>query len=97
MKNEKAVKRKIKVYLEARTDTWHTMPAQSGFSEAGVPDFLVCLNGVFVAIEAKFGKNKPTPMQELQLERIRQSYGQAWVINEDNVDELPELLEKWAW
>jgi hypothetical protein len=64
------------------------MPIGSGYGNAGVPDFLCCVNGNFVAIEAKAGKGKPTALQEKNLRDIKESNGLALVINEDNIDWL---------
>lgn len=91
MKREADVKDKIKALLK-RHKAWYTMPFQAGYSQIGVPDFLVCINGKFLAIEAKFGKNKPTALQHKALQDIRQAGGRAWVINEKNLAELDSLL-----
>ena len=68
------------------------MPMGSGFGNSGVPDFLICSKGKFIAVEAKAGKNKPTALQEHNMEQIRAAGGIALVINETNMDELKELL-----
>lgn len=48
----------------------------------GTPDILACLDGRFIGIEAKAGKNKPTDLQTLNLKRIDEAGGLALVINE---------------
>jgi Holliday junction resolvase len=59
----------------------------------GTPDILACLNGRFIAIEAKAGKNKPTDLQTFNLKRIDEAGGLALVINETNIDQLEFILE----
>jgi Holliday junction resolvase len=59
----------------------------------GTPDILACLNGRFIAIEAKAGKNKPTDLQTLNLKRIDEAGGLALVINEENLNQLEFILE----
>jgi Holliday junction resolvase len=59
----------------------------------GTPDILACLNGRFIAIEAKAGKNKPTDLQTLNLKRIDDAGGLALVINEANLNQLEFILE----
>jgi Holliday junction resolvase len=59
----------------------------------GTPDILACLNGRFIAIEAKAGKNKPTDLQTLNLKRIDEAGGLALVINEENLSQLEFILE----
>ena len=58
----------------------------------GTPDILACLNGRFIGIEAKAGKNKPTDLQTLNLKRIDEAGGLALVINEMNTPELEVIL-----
>jgi Holliday junction resolvase len=58
----------------------------------GTPDILACLNGRFIGIEAKAGKNKPTDLQTHNLKRIDEAGGLALVINETNMTELEVKL-----
>lgn len=58
----------------------------------GTPDILACLNGRFIGIEAKAGKNKPTDLQTLNLKRIDEAGGLALVINETNLNYLELML-----
>ncbi|MCK5639789.1 MAG: hypothetical protein KAJ19_03290, partial [Gammaproteobacteria bacterium] len=51
-------------------------------NERGVPDILCCLNGVFVAIEVKEGKDTVKPIQEAQVDRILEAGGHAWFIRD---------------
>jgi hypothetical protein len=89
---EVKVKKQIRKMLD-EAKAYYAMPIGTGYGNSGVPDFLVCHNGRFVGIEAKAGKNKPTALQELHMERIRNCGGTALVINEDNLHELRELLK----
>jgi hypothetical protein len=91
---EGKVKDKIKKILKAH-NIYYAMPHGAGFGNAGVPDFLCCWKGNFLAIEAKAGKGKTTALQEKQLEDIRKVGGQAWVINEDNIHRLEAILKEW--
>lgn len=54
----------------------------SAFSSRGVPDILMCVKGIFIAVELKIAPNKPTPLQEHYIERIRNAKGLALVIYE---------------
>lgn len=88
---EALVKKRIRHILET-TGAYFAMPIGTGYGNSGVPDFLVCHRGRFVAIEAKAGKGKTTALQEAHLSKIRVAGGTAFVINESNVDKLPEML-----
>lgn len=93
MRNEADVKKEVKKLLN-KLGAWWFMPVPTGYGVKGVPDFIVCLEGRFVGIETKFGKNKPSKWQQLQIEKIKAACGTALVINEDNVGELEQLLTR---
>ena len=88
---EKRVKDKVVAALKAE-DVYYFFPATHGFGRSGVPDVIACVNGHFLAIECKAGKNKPTLLQVREIERIRQANGVAVVVNEENWDTLPSLI-----
>jgi hypothetical protein len=88
---EVKVKKQIRKLLE-ESGAYYAMPIGTGYGNSGVPDFLVCVGGKFVGIEAKAGKNRPTTLQEDNLYRIRRAGGISLVINEDNINELEEIL-----
>jgi hypothetical protein len=52
MTPEAKVKAKIKKILLTH-DIWYAMPHGAGYGNAGIPDFLCCHKGKFIAIEAK--------------------------------------------
>lgn len=87
---EGAVKAKIKSWLKAR-NIWYSMPIGSGFGKSGVPDFLCCWDGRFLAIEAKApGKrSNTTVMQDNEIIGIHKAGGMAIVV--DDVSQLDEL------
>lgn len=90
---ESKVKAKIKKLL-AEHDVYYAMPIGSVFGNSGVPDFLCCINGYFLAIEAKAKGNKPTALQEKHLKDIREAGGTAIVVDENNLDYLETIIEK---
>ena len=91
MTPEKAVKIKIQAILKD-LGAYYAMPIGTGYGNAGVPDFLICLNGSFIAIEAKAGKGKTTALQDKNLRQIEAAGGYALIVNEDNLPELRSLL-----
>jgi hypothetical protein len=78
---EAKVKEKIKKILKAH-GAWYAMPMGTGYGNSGVPDFLCCIKGRFLAIEAKAGKGIPTALQEKNLRDIAEAGGYTLVINE---------------
>lgn len=88
---EAKVKAKIKAILKAH-NVYYAMPIGTGYGNSGVPDFLCCVNGKFVAIEAKAGKGVATALQLKNLEAIDASGGYACIIREDNLQYLENII-----
>jgi pantoate kinase len=88
---EVKVKKQIRKLLDD-AGAYYAMPIGTGYGNSGVPDFLICHKGRFIAVEAKAGTNKPTALQEMHLQRIRARGGIALVINETNMEELKKEL-----
>ncbi|MBI5643242.1 MAG: hypothetical protein HY954_07180 [Deltaproteobacteria bacterium] len=59
---------------------------------AGIPDLIICKEGVFYAIELKVGSNKATPIQSYVLRQIRFAGGRAAVCR--SVEDVKRLIEK---
>lgn len=91
MKSERDVKRKLTTALKS-IGAWYCMPHGAGYGRAGIPDVIACVNGKLGAFECKFGGNKPTPHQVIELEAIRRAGGQAMIVDENNIDEVVRLL-----
>ena len=75
---EGAVKEDIKAWLVAH-DIWFFMPVPTGRGVVGIPDFICCWNGQFLAIEAKGPKGRATPAQKGNIMDIRRAGGTALV------------------
>ena len=78
MTPEALVKKRIRKILE-ESKAYFAMPIGTGYGNSGVPDFLICNRGGFIAIEAKAGKGKTTALQESHLAKIRDAGGIAIV------------------
>ncbi len=88
---EAKVKAAVKKMLD-EMGIYHFSPVQNGMGRAGIPDIIGCFRGRFLGIECKAGKGKTTALQDLELEKIRQAKGFAYVVNETNIQDLKELL-----
>ena len=91
MTPEAKVKKRVREMLD-KLGIYHFSPPGMGLGRAGIPDIIACYNGHFVAVECKAGTNKPTPLQERELNRIMNAGGEAFVVNENNITELHERL-----
>jgi hypothetical protein len=91
MTPEAKVKKRVKAILDEQ-QVYHFSPMQNGMGRAGIPDIIACHGGKFIGIECKAGSNKPTALQERELNRILNAGGEAYVINEENIEQLKEEL-----
>lgn len=73
---------------------YYFSPMTHGFGRSGVPDIICCVKGRFVGIECKAGSNKPTVLQEKEMQDIRTSGGVTYIINETNLTMLDEGLKE---
>lgn len=63
-----------------RYGAWYVKPVSNGMGRAGIPDYLVCFMGRFLAIECKGSdQGKPTPLQSQQLALIHQAGGATYI------------------
>jgi hypothetical protein len=69
------------------------MPIGTGYGNSGVPDFLCCVNGHFLGIEAKAGKGTTTALQDKNIQQIKDAGGTATVVNEDTLAYLEQLIQ----
>jgi hypothetical protein len=89
-RNEADVKKRVKKLLDQHNWFWW-MPPANGFGKIGVSDFNAFRGGVFLAVETKFGNNKPTHHQKAFLESILAESGFAFVVTDKNMP----WLESW--
>lgn len=87
MTPEGRVKEAVRKYLKAN-NIWFFQPMQNGMGVVGIPDFICCWRGKFLAIETKApGKlNNTTPNQKRVIQEINDHEGVALVV--DNVESL---------
>lgn len=90
--NEKGVKLLIKRLLDFH-GWFHWATSANGYGQQGVSDRLAIKDGVFLAIEAKFGGNKPKPVQKMFAMQVMANDGFAFCANEKNIDHLAMWLE----
>lgn len=83
---EGAVKRRIREWLRSK-GAWFFCPVSNGMGVHGVPDFICCINGKFVAIEAKAPgrRGNTSALQDKQIMGIHQAGGVAVVVDDVNM------------
>jgi len=86
-RHENHVKESIKDIMDMFRGCTHWPVGASGTSRRTV-DRMACYRGYFLAIEAKYGKNKPTELQRKFLTDIELSGGFSICIDEKNIIDL---------
>ena len=94
MTPEAKIKQRTKQILE-ELGCYYFMPIGGPYSRIGVPDFIGCIDGLYIAIEAKAGKGTTTALQERELQKIKDHGGFALVVNEKNIDSLKAQIDEW--
>lgn len=90
---ETRFKERIRPLLSALPNTWLVKIQQVVLR--GTPDFLMCINGVFVALELKSScKENPTELQLYNLKKITEARGLALVVYPENWSEVYECLHQ---
>jgi penicillin-binding protein-related factor A (putative recombinase) len=93
MTPEGAIKKKVSALLKQYDNMYYFMPVVSGYGKRTI-DYLGCYKGKFFGIETKKLGGKPTHLQNLTIQAIRNAGGKAFVINsEDGILELHKWLE----
>lgn len=82
------VKKLIKEY-----NGYYYMAPGGKYGVAGTPDLLCCVNGRFIAIEAKVYGKEPTAIQRIQLNKIAAAGAITVVITERDYGVLEEILK----
>lgn len=89
---EADVKKEVKRLLTQHKWFWWMTPA-NGFGKSGISDFCALRSGVFMAIETKFGPNKPSTMQQGYLGSIRAEDGFGLVVSNRTIQSFADFLE----
>ncbi|NDG30743.1 VRR-NUC domain-containing protein [bacterium] len=90
---EHGVKKKVTELLK-KYEIYYFFPATHGYGRSGVPDIICCIRGYFLAIECKSGKNTPTALQLREINLIQKAKGIAFVVNENNIEELHLIIKE---
>lgn len=98
MTPEGKVKQRVDAILSKHTNVIIN-PVTKGYGKSGAADKIVCVKGMFLAIETKStaatgAKKFPTKLQYRFLANVLRCGGYVAVINEDNLDHLDIWLSE---
>lgn len=92
MQKETRFKTRIRPILETLPRSWWLKTQLLAL--CGIPDFIGCVQGRFVALELKTEKGKATKLQEWVLQKIRHAGGYAAVVTPENFAEVLQDLQQ---
>lgn len=92
---EGKVKDAVREILDNTEQCWYFMPVQNGMGQSGIPDFICCVKGRFLAVEtkSKHTSRKLTALQAKQIDLINTASGTAVVVNEDNLSDFERMVK----
>lgn len=93
MAQEKTYENKIKKYLESRGAWFVKYWAGAHYTKSGIPDILACVNGYFVGIEVKAEDGKASPLQLLNVQKIRAAGGFAFVLYPSAFEKFKRFID----
>ena len=93
MAREKVFENKLKKYLKSKGAWVLKYWGGSVYTQAGVPDLLVCYNGKFIGIEIKAETGHASELQLNTIEQIKKAGGIAFVLFPHDYDKFVEWFE----
>ena len=81
----------VKKLLDER-GSYHEVIWGGGFQASGIPDILVCYRGIYIGLELKVGRNKPSPLQLAKIDVIRQNGG-IGAITWEKLEPIIDILD----
>lgn len=64
-----------------------------GFQKSGIPDLLLCVSGLFIAIELKGSGGRPSDLQKLNLADINHAGGLGLILYPEGFEQFKKILK----
>lgn len=108
MASEKLFEKKVEKYLhsigvyQAGTPShrmseeqigWFTKIWGGGYQKSGIPDLILCVNGIFITVELKASNGRPSDLQKMNTARINQSNGIGIILYPDGFEPFKEIMK----
>jgi len=88
---ETQFKQKVKIFLKKHNI--YNIPYYPGeFGKPGIPDTLMIIKGLFVGIEFKTDTGKVSELQKIQIKRINDNGGLAFILRPKNYEIFKENI-----
>lgn len=90
---EKEIKKRVKQLLKDY-EIWYFMPQNFGMGVSGVPDFICCLDGKFLALETKSSVGRLSLLQKETLKKLHSLGAYTAVVWPDGLTHLETLIQQ---
>ena len=72
---------------------WFTKIWGGGYQKSGIPDLILCVNGIFISVELKADKGRPSDLQKLNTKRINEANGIGIILYPDGFEKFKEIVK----
>lgn len=72
---------------------WYLKTWGGGFQKSGIPDMLMCVNGIFIAAELKSSVGKPTELQVKNIQMVNSGGGIGLVVYPEGFEQFKEIIK----
>ena len=83
--------------MEVEQIGWFTKIWGGGYQKSGIPDLILCVNGIFVSVELKAPNGRPSALQKMNTARINQSKGIGIILKPDGFEQFKKIVEGVIW
>lgn len=83
--SESAFQSKVAKFLNSQDCFWFKVIRAN---KSGIPDIIVCKNGLFIAIELKKETGFASSIQKVQLKRIKKNKGLSFLLRPSNFEQF---------
>lgn len=72
---------------------WYTKIWGGGFQRSGIPDIIANVNGMFLGLEIKASRGKPSELQKLNVNRINETNGLGVILYPEGFEQFQSLIK----
>ena len=87
---EKTIENNIKTYLKSK-GAYYFKHHGNQYSQVGVPDIIACYKGRFIGIEVKNETGKTSPLQDVNIQQIKNAGGISFVAR--RVEDVRKVID----
>ena len=72
---------------------WYLKVWGGGYQKSGIPDLLLCVNGIFISVELKSDTGKPSDLQKKNTAAINSSQGIGLVLYPKGFEQFKNIVK----